>query len=83
MSMSKPIADAFAVPPIDPRRTGCALGRILAGMAADDRKVVQAALGDRHRWTHAAISRRLAAVGHDVTGNTVGRHRSGECTCPK
>lgn len=73
-------ADALAaVPPT--RRPSCTMGLAMAGMDEDDRSDLERALDGE--WTNKQIAQALQALGLDVEPQTVGRHRNGECKCPR
>lgn len=57
----------------------CSIGALLTEMDAEDADALQSALGSQ--MPHAWIARALAAIGHKVLSETVGRHRRGECSC--
>lgn len=56
----------------------CTVCTLVASLSPDDAKALQEAFADQG-FTSAAIARALKAEGHDVSPNTVIRHRKGEC----
>ena len=56
----------------------CTVCTLVAGLSADDATALQEAFDD-FGFTSAAIARALKAEGHDVSPNTVIRHRKKEC----
>ena len=63
-----------------PSRANCSVRQILEALDAADAGVVEAALAD-DTVAHVAIAKVLSANGHAVAQGTVGRHRSGACSC--
>jgi hypothetical protein len=65
------------------RRGGtCTVTRIRADLTPDDLAWLDAALAAHPDDEPAAgIARTLTAAGHPIKGQTVARHRRGECTC--
>jgi L-ribulose-5-phosphate 3-epimerase UlaE len=61
----------------------CKVRRILESLDKDDRKLLEAAIADRTKWTSYALSRALAERGIDIKADTLSVHRRGECSCSK
>lgn len=64
------------------RNTGtiCGVHRVLTALDKADRADLTTALDDT-ALTGAQIARALTARGHKIQGDTVMRHRKGECSC--
>lgn len=59
--------------------TPCLTGLILAKLDETERALLEDAMaGD---MSHVAIARALAAEGHKIAQQSIGRHRKGECAC--
>jgi hypothetical protein len=58
----------------------CKLTKILARLDADDAALVRDWLADPD-VDHAHIARTLTKVGYPIQGQSVGRHRGGQCQC--
>jgi hypothetical protein len=56
----------------------CTVCTLMVGLSADDAAALQKAFDD-FGFTSAAIARALKAEGHDISPNTVIRHRKREC----
>lgn len=74
------ILDGFE--PIAPVRN-CKTRSVLEGLEKDDRKILEAALADREKWSNHSLSKALAERGIFIKGDTLGIHRRGECSCLK
>jgi hypothetical protein len=61
----------------------CKVRRILESLDKDDRKLLEAAMADRTKWTSYGLSRALAERGIDIKADTLAVHRRGECSCSK
>jgi hypothetical protein len=72
-----------AVPVTRPTSKGCAIGRALEDLAADERAMLQSWLNDTRDMSHVTISKRLKFAGFQVHESTVQRHRSKQCSCHK
>jgi hypothetical protein len=60
-------------------RLQCSVGSLLESLPdADAAALADALAGDA---TAAQISRVLQGHGHDIAGNTLARHRRGDCAC--
>ena len=65
---------------------GCAVPGTLAQLSESERAAVSSGLDiafhktDRH-VTYRSISRFLRSLGYDISDQTLGRHRRGDCTC--
>jgi hypothetical protein len=64
-----------------PSRPRCSFGVILEALSDDDRATVVSALGSPIPGTH--IAKVLTSRGHPLKGETVQRHRKGDCSCPR
>lgn len=60
--------------------TSCRVAGVLEAMTEDDRADLLQAI--KLGLQASSISRALRARGWDVAGNTIARHRRGECRCP-
>jgi hypothetical protein len=56
----------------------CTVCTLVANLSPEDAKALQEAFDD-FGFTSAAIARALKAEGHDISPNTVVRHRKREC----
>jgi len=72
------ILDGFE--PVVPIRS-CKTRNVLESLAKDDRKILEAALADREKWSNYVLSKALADRGIIIKGDTLGIHRRGECSC--
>jgi hypothetical protein len=66
------------------RRSGppCTIGTALARLPKDEAADLRAALADPDA-RHTAIARALHEIDLDIRADTVGRHRRGDCDCPR
>ena len=75
------LADALAaLPPRLPNGPRCTVGAILDKLDDDDRAALTAALDD-DEVQGSGLARLLSSRGHKVNGNTIQRHRRGDCSC--
>ena len=58
----------------------CAVGQMLATVDDDLRTEIVAVI-ESAAYSSSAIARALKARGHDITENSVGRHRREGCRC--
>ena len=72
------ILDGFE--PVVPLRS-CKTRNVLESLEKDDRKILEAALADRDKWSNYGLSKALADRGIIIKGDTLGIHRRGECSC--
>lgn len=73
------LADRLSKPAPRTPHPRCGIAVLLDALTDDDKAAVQTALdGD---WTSGAIATELQAEGHQVSHQTVARHRRGECSC--
>lgn len=72
--------DTLATKTPGPRWQECTVAYALRTLPADKRRLLRAAL-DNDSVEHAEIARALRSEGIHVTGQTVGRHRAGDCRC--
>ena len=74
------LADRLSSTP--PRRTGlpCSVGALLDKLPADEADALEQMLHTLG-WSAARIYEALAAEGHEVGRQTIGRHRSRACRC--
>jgi hypothetical protein len=68
--------------PVVPMRS-CKTRNVLESLDKDDRKILEAALADREKWSNYVLSKALADRGIIIKGDTLGIHRRGECSCLK
>lgn len=61
-------------------RVECSVSVVLRDLNDDDRRKLEAALAS-DEVRHAAISKWLAKRDYRVGGQTISRHRKGECHC--
>jgi hypothetical protein len=74
---------AEAIPTTRPTYRGCGVGRIMKGLADDERVILQGWLDDTRDMSHVTIAKRLKFAGLHAHESTVQRHRSGQCSCEK
>jgi hypothetical protein len=72
--------EAFAAERRTHRGNECKLPKIIARLDPDDQAIVKAWLADPD-VEHAHIARTLTRIGHPIQGQSVGRHRGGNCQC--
>lgn len=75
------LAEAFAQ--ASPQRgPGCSVAKMLGQLGAVDRQLVEGWLAaPTSEISHAHLARTFKAVGYTFGGDTLGRHRRGECRC--
>ena len=66
--------------PVLPTRN-CKTRAVLESLDKDDRKILEAALVDRDKWSNYGLAKALADRGIIIKGDTLGIHRRGECSC--
>jgi hypothetical protein len=66
--------------PVVPLRN-CKTRAVLESLDKEDRKILEAALADRKKWSSYGLSKALADRGIIIKGDTLGIHRRGECSC--
>lgn len=77
------LADALTYEASATRRgTPCTMGVYLDGLDKTDRAALDGALTNDD-VTAAAIARAITSTGTRMAAQTVGRHRAGECACPR
>ena len=60
----------------------CNLGKVLAGVEADIRRVIESKVADDLHYSAATISRVLKGLGYPpVSSETISKHRKGACRC--
>lgn len=59
----------------------CKFARLHATLDDNDRKVLDAAMGDAV-FSSVRIASALRAEGHQIAEDSVRRHRTGQCSCP-
>jgi hypothetical protein len=59
----------------------CKTRTVLESLDKDDRKILEAALADREKWSNYGLSKALAERNIIIKGDTLGIHRRGECSC--
>lgn len=62
------------------RRPVCHTGVLLGRLPQDEADALRAALGNED-WTAKALMRLLVAEGHEITDQSLSRHRKGDCKC--
>lgn len=77
------LADALEAEQNTHKGPRCAVALALEAMDDDDAAVLQAALDDKQGKQASVISRALKAVGHEVGGYSLARHRRGDCSCDR
>lgn len=84
--MTADLAD-FEAENSNPGRNSCTVARAADSLPEEDRSRYLAALArpweGSGRIEHAAVARWLGKHGVRMSATTVGRHRSGQCSCPK
>jgi len=66
--------------PVVPVRN-CKTRNVLESLDKDDRKILEAALADRDKWSNYGLSKALSDRGIIIKGDTLAIHRRGECSC--
>lgn len=62
------------------RRPECTIKALLLSLPDKERDALLAAMNNPAK-SHTFISRVLRDEGHNISSNTVGRHRRGDCSC--
>lgn len=76
------LADDLLAPP--PPLARCPVKRLLESLPEADAAALHRALAmPTQDMPSATISKRLRAHGHDLSGQTICRHRNGACKCPR
>jgi hypothetical protein len=64
-----------------PPASNCKFARLRDTLNADDRDVLDSAMGDT-AFSSVHIGRALRSEGHQIAEDSVRRHRTGACSCP-
>jgi hypothetical protein len=59
----------------------CKTRTVLESLDEKDRKILQAALDDRQKWSNYGLAKALSERGILIKGDTLGIHRRGDCSC--
>lgn len=79
--MKPSLAEALAAQDDTPRGPQCTVAILLDDLAPEDATALTDALAST--LPASAISRAVTATGHRLSQATIGRHRRGDCRCPR